>query len=240
MVGIIYKYESPSGKVYIGQTINLKDRRRCFNNINKRYSGTKFMKAIKKYGRENFKFSIISQIICDDKTELRNQLDELEKFYIKKYDSYNNGYNMTEGGSGSKGCFQTEESRKLISEKAKGRKNAFLGRHHSEETRKLLSEKAKLRVKELNPFFGKHHSEESKKKISKANGMPVVQIDKNTGEIIAEYGSANLASIALGSVRGRSEILKVCNNYVSPSGKRYLTALGYKWKFKESSTTSKS
>ena len=28
--GIIYKYTSPSGKVYIGQTINEKDRRNTF------------------------------------------------------------------------------------------------------------------------------------------------------------------------------------------------------------------
>ena len=34
MKGIIYKYTSPSGKVYIGQTTNEKKRKRVFLNEN--------------------------------------------------------------------------------------------------------------------------------------------------------------------------------------------------------------
>lgn len=47
MIGTIYKLTSPSGKSYIGQTINLKDRKRCFYNPNKYYSGHKLDNAIK-------------------------------------------------------------------------------------------------------------------------------------------------------------------------------------------------
>ena len=47
--------------------------------------------AIRKYGKENFKVEII-----DNCTE--EQLDDLERFYIAKYNSYENGYNLTRGG----------------------------------------------------------------------------------------------------------------------------------------------
>lgn len=33
---------------------------------------------------------------------LHQRLDELEQYYIKKYDTFNNGYNSTEGGFSGK------------------------------------------------------------------------------------------------------------------------------------------
>ena len=87
MIGTIYKLTSPSGKIYIGQTTNLKDRKRCLYNPNKYYSGHRLDNAIKKYGIENFKYEIIIQIIDSDKIRLREKLNELEIFYIEKYNS---------------------------------------------------------------------------------------------------------------------------------------------------------
>ena len=237
--GYIYKITSPSGKSYIGQTINLKDRQRCFYNKNKYYSGTKMDNAIRKYGSENFIYEILIHTSSNNKFNLRIVLDSLEKFYIKKFDTYYNGYNMTLGGSGSKGCFQTEESRNLIRQKAIGRKGSMLGKHLTLEQRKKVSDFAKTRLREKNPFFNKKHTKETKLKIKLANGKPILQLDLE-GNIINEYKSAREAAASLGKLKSNSEIIKVCNNYVSPSGKHYLTALGYKWKYKEGSTTSKS
>jgi group I intron endonuclease len=239
MIGTIYKLTSPSGKIYIGQTTNLKDRKRCLYNPNKYYSGHKLDNAIRKYGIENFKYEIVIQIIDADKIKLREKLDELEIFYIKKYNSYKDGYNMTLGGSGSTGCFQTEESRKLISEKAKGRKGSMLGKHLTEEQKKKLSDFAKTRTGDRNPFFGKSHSDEAKKRIGTANSIPIIQLDLD-GNILNEFPSAKEAARNLGKPKADSEIIKVCKKYVSPSGRHYITALGYKWKYKEGSTTSKS
>lgn len=237
MIGTIYKLTSPSNKVYIGQTIDVRRRKESFYNPNCYYSGHRLDNAIKKYGAESFNYEILIQIIEDDKTKLRNKLDELEIFYIKKYDSYKNGYNMTEGGSGSKGCFQTEESRRKISIKAKGRPSPFKGRKISEYQRQILSLCAKERIGDKNPFFGKEHSIEAKNKIGEANSKPVIQINKDTDEVMAEFSSAKSAEESLGKPRANSEIIKVCRGYISPSGKKYITALGYKWKYKESSTT---
>lgn len=236
MIGTIYKLTSPSGKMYIGQTTNLKDRKRCLYNPNKYYSGHRLDNAIKKYGIENFKYEIIIQIIDSDKIRLREKLNELEIFYIEKYNSYKEGYNMTLGGSGSAGCFQTEESRKLISEKAKGRKGSMLGRNLTEEQRKKVSDFAKTRIGDKNPFFGKSHSDEAKKRIGTANSIPIIQLDLD-GNIINEFPSAKEAARNLGKPKSDSEIIKVCKKYVSPSGRHYITALGYKWKYKEGSTT---
>ena len=239
MIGTIYKLTSPSNRCYIGQTINLVERKRALYNPNKYYSGHRLDNAIKKYGIENFQYEILIQIVESSKEKLREKLDELEKFYIEKYDSYNNGYNMTLGGSGSNGCFQTEESKGKISEKAKGRKGSMLGRHLTEEQKNKISNFAKTRTGEKNSFYGKTHSEEAKLKIGRANSIPILQLDLN-GNVLAEFPSAKEAARSIGKPRADSEIIKVCKGYISPSGKRYITALGYKWKYKEGSTTSKS
>ena len=86
-----------NNKVYIGITTrSLKER---FNQHKySRYSmDTKFSRALKKYGIENFEI----QLIEDEITSLK-ELYEKEKYYISKYNSYNNGYNSTLGGDGCK------------------------------------------------------------------------------------------------------------------------------------------
>lgn len=88
----IYKITNiVSGKSYIGQTImSIQDR------MNKHYSHAKVATtgtdyAIQKYGRENFKVEQICE--CAEAN-----LDDLERYYIQYYDTYNNGYNLTIGG----------------------------------------------------------------------------------------------------------------------------------------------
>jgi hypothetical protein len=50
--------------------------------------------ALYKYGVDNFDF----KQLCECPIE---ELDELEKYFIQKYDTFNNGYNLTLGGQGS-------------------------------------------------------------------------------------------------------------------------------------------
>jgi len=74
------------GKKYIGQHAG---------SINDNYlgSGVLLTKAIEKYGKENFKKEILE--ICK-----KEELDEKEKYYIKKYNANEdeNFYNLSEGG----------------------------------------------------------------------------------------------------------------------------------------------
>lgn len=91
----IYKATNKiNGKVYIGQTVDYKSRlwqhRRCYEK-----EDCDFHDAIKEFGFDNFEWEVIGT--CEEE----NRADDLEKFYIEKYDSYRNGYNMTKGGKGA-------------------------------------------------------------------------------------------------------------------------------------------
>ena len=87
-----------NGKNYIGQTNNLKVRwNKHKNDLNKnKHINRHLQNAWDKYGENNFKFEIIKE--CNN----TDNLNELEKHYIKKYNSnnINFGYNLTSGGEG--------------------------------------------------------------------------------------------------------------------------------------------
>lgn len=106
--GIIYKYTSPSGKVYIGQTVNEQSRRNNFLRINESYAGDKIDKARLKYGPENFKYEVILKIETEDQKYLLDILNKSEIYYISKYNSIINGYNILEGGDQT-AAVKTEE-----------------------------------------------------------------------------------------------------------------------------------
>lgn len=97
-VGIIYKYTSPSGKVYIGQTRNEQSRRQRWFNEELPYAGPKINAARKKYGATNFRYNVIFEIKTEDEYILMTTLNNKEKEYIQIYDSITNGYNLSEGG----------------------------------------------------------------------------------------------------------------------------------------------
>lgn len=261
--GVIYRYVSPNGKSYVGQTTDEHKRKLCFNN-KKYYSGSRLDNAIKKYGAENFTYEVLYRNEYLTIEEAIEDLNLKEQEYIEKFDSYNNGYNMTVGGEGVRGLFPTPESvekmrsnlkkyylthsnpfqgkkhsdktRKVLSEIASkriGNKAAMYGKHLSKRQREILSEYAKQRTGEKNPFFGKVHNDNTKKKISEANSVPVLQIDAKTNKVIAEFSSAIEAGKSIGNPRLNSEIIKCCKGYISPSGRHYYTCKGYKWKYKE-------
>ena len=94
----IYKIENKiNGKIYIGQSLNIeerwKDHRNIgFNSNNKNYNYPLY-KAFRKYGIDNFNFSIVEE--CSQK-----ELNIKEIYWIKYYNSYCDGYNQTMGGDG--------------------------------------------------------------------------------------------------------------------------------------------
>lgn len=111
---IIYKVTSPSNKIYIGITTKSLDiRKKEHLKSSRHWKQITLYKAFNKYGFENFIWEVI------DTAEDLNQLREKEKFYIQKYDSFNNGYNSTLGGDGIFGYKQTEKTKKDLSAKSK-------------------------------------------------------------------------------------------------------------------------
>lgn len=93
----IYKIENlVNHKIYIGLTKNI-GRRRCrhFGDLKRNVHDNHFLqKEYNIYGAENFSFNIEYENDCTD-----YEIGEKEKEYIKKYDSYRNGYNQNEGGN---------------------------------------------------------------------------------------------------------------------------------------------
>ena len=115
--GIIYKVTNTvNGKVYIGQTIHELHKRQIkhFSKANEEKPSMYFHKALKKYGKDSFTWDIIEQ--CSSKREL----DDMEFHYIKQYDSFKNGYNMTLGGEGTIGRVCKESTKLKISKTKTG------------------------------------------------------------------------------------------------------------------------
>lgn len=98
-MGLIYMKTSPSGKSYIGQTIQ-PEQKRWKAHINSAYNLTdaryncKISRAIRKYGAENFQTTILEDNIPD------NLLNEKEQYYISLYNTFKEGYNASAGGEG--------------------------------------------------------------------------------------------------------------------------------------------
>jgi len=146
-----------NGKIYIGQDKN--------HNSNYYGSGKLIKKAIKKYGKENFKKEILEE--CKTK----KQLCEREKYWIKKLKSrYNEGgYNITEGGEWGDVYTHNPNLEKIknkLSISHSGNKNGMYCKKHTEESKRKMSENSKGMLKgDLNPAKRK----DVREKISKSN-----------------------------------------------------------------------
>lgn len=66
------------------------------------------------------------------------KLDELEEYYIKRFDTYRNGYNMTFGGYTTTGMKASEETRRKLSQIRKGRKGAPQSEQQKQEQSRRL------------------------------------------------------------------------------------------------------
>lgn len=195
---VIYKTTNLSnGKIYVGKD--------CGHPSGYLGSGTILKKAIKKYGRENFKKEILET--CD-----LSNINEREKYWIAKLNARNPkiGYNITAGGDGAGfgkdntfyGKKHSDETKRRISEGRTGEKNPFFGKfgedhpwfghHHSDETCEKLSIYSSGENNpmfgmsgEKSPNFGKHLSDEQKAKISAANKGKVrsEEVKKHLSEI---------------------------------------------------------
>ena len=98
MIGIYKIQNLTNGKCYIGQSKNIKRRwkdHRCSanNSVDHNYNNPLY-RAIRKYGIENFSFEVIEECLV-------SELNDKEKYYIQKYNSFFNGYNLTLGGDSS-------------------------------------------------------------------------------------------------------------------------------------------
>lgn len=195
IIGYIYKITSPNGKIYIGQTINKKQRKYHYN------SGD-YKQQIKLWNNVNFydwnpaeTFEIIEKCYCGKEKCI---LNEKEIYWIKYYDSFKNGLNCNEGGNGNLGHIPSIESRKKMSD-------SKIGVKHTEERNKRKSEYTK----------GRTHTEESKKKMSE-NKI------KNMTDAVKEKISKGLKGNknGIGNKGNAKKIICLTNNKIYESIKK--------------------
>lgn len=94
MKGYIYKITNKvNGMSYIGQTRYTVEFR--WRQHQHKQDNTYFHNAIQYYGADNFEVETLEE--CDVKV-----LDSREIFYIAKYNTFNQGYNLTIGGGGKR------------------------------------------------------------------------------------------------------------------------------------------
>ena len=210
-MGHIYKITNKeNGKMYVGQTIMPVEKRwHCHKMA---WQGNRHCQALydafDKYGIENFQIEEIEE--CKDK-----DLNEKEMYWIKYYDTYNNGYNLTIGGDGNR-RLDTELIRQLwdeglstgqIAEELGYTKNGLV---------KHLWDYENYSVDE-----GRHRGAKNK---GVTNGKPIEKYSLD-GVYIETFPNANVAAESVGKGRKDSGNIRACAH-----GRRK-SAYGFRWKF---------
>lgn len=133
----IYKITSPTGRVYIGQTVNLWRRYRCYRSNHSSVSfQIKLYKSFKKHSFYSHSFMILEE--CE-----KEQLNNREIYYIRKYNSAaKSGLNCLGGGNSIHSQSQetirkraekligipcSDETKHKISKANKGKNNGMYG-----------------------------------------------------------------------------------------------------------------
>ena len=144
---IIYKATNRiNGKCYIGQTRHsLAERKRIHLTKANQGINTHFYSAIRKYGADNFDW----ETLCVANS--KEHLNELETFYITKYNSIKHGYNMVDGGDNNIMDIESVRTKHDIvmqSDEVRSKISASMKKYRAEhpfteEHKRKLSEKAK-------------------------------------------------------------------------------------------------
>lgn len=146
--------------MYIGQTVKPIEKR-WKHHIKYAQSGCQYKlhRAIRKYGVENFTVEEVMWVEADDRQVLNSKLDFLERFFIKRFNTRYDGFNMTDGGEGFSSGSLSSTHRLNISRAKKGKKRGNL----SDEWKRKIGESCKNHP---TPYKRKPLSQEHRRKIS--------------------------------------------------------------------------
>lgn len=168
----IYIIVSPKGKVYVGQSVNLRKRKYEHFRLlrSQKHSNKHLQRAYNKYNGD-LEFYVI-EYISDISI-----LTEREQYWMDAFNSYDCGYNQTVAADSSVGITRTEEQRKVTSKivkslwqdaefvsKVKSSRQKYLDKP---ETRLKMSEASKEAARN-DPERCARHSEIMKEKCASA------------------------------------------------------------------------
>jgi len=174
---VIYKIlNKANGKFYIGST-NKVSRRWTHHKSNLKYNrhcNQKLQRAYNKYGKDNFEFSIISEV------EESNLLLEEQKYLDTLKPFGENGYNISKfAGSPMKGKSHTQEVKELLSRKLSGVNHPQWGKEPSETHRMKISDANKRFTDEQEfSFWKRNEAGESKNSIAREFGIHPTNIKR--------------------------------------------------------------
>jgi group I intron endonuclease len=228
VTGYIYRIDNlENGKFYIGQTIQGISKR-WNEHVSDTRSGCTYVihAAMRKYGIEMFTIETIHTIEGETKDVVKKQLDQLEIDFI---DNMKPEYNVTKGGSGSRG---TTGIRRF------GEDNPFFGKKHSEETRRKLrdyhlgipgiipTEETRRKISESkkgekHPNYGKGLSKDALENAAKINSKKIDQYTKD-GIYITRFDSLKDAAA---SINVTTSSISICLKG------RTKTSGGFVWKY---------
>ena len=194
----LYRFTSPSGKIYIGITKNVSKRWQQHARAANRGSKNTIHAAIRKYGFDNFKKEILI-------TSTFSYVKEME---VKAVAAFNcitpHGYNLTKGGDGIVGFKHSDETKISIAK-------ALIGHTVSDKTKESLSKSLKGK---------KIHTDDSKRKISKfqfrrqkSREMREKLSNSTKGKRAAHVTDEFLKTIqakAAAAVRGQDQVKVTC------------------------------
>ena len=115
-----------TGVMYIGRTAETFAKRwgihRCTLKA-KRHNNSHLQNAWTKYGGDAFEFKVLEVIPQGDISdkEFVDYLNEREIILIDEHDTFENGYNQTEGGGGTRGWEMSEATKEKIGAALKGK-----------------------------------------------------------------------------------------------------------------------
>lgn len=209
---IIYKATNIiNGKVYIGFDSVWPKRQKShkfssFNSNGQDYN-FKFHRAIRKYGWEAFEWE---EICCSKDGEYL--LNEMEKYFIQQYDSYNNGYNMTLGGEGCFGRIFTKQSKEKISKGNKGKIRSEKFKQDVSKSRKGFKHTFEAKIKISKTHTNRIHTDEARRNMGGNRGTPNAKdyllIDPNG----VEYKVTNLAEFCRNNPQYKLHSRSISNN----------------------------
>ena len=150
MTGIYLITNKVNGKKYVGQSIDIEERWKRHIIASKK-SELHIHRAIRKYGIDNFDFSILEECSVD-------KLDEREIYWISELDTYNNGYNMTIGGKGHNLYLDPKEREQKKKEVAKRSGKKYRDSH--KEKRRELQRKYRKNHPDYDKKWEENHKEE--------------------------------------------------------------------------------
>jgi group I intron endonuclease len=188
IAGIYFIINNIDNKLYIGSSINCKNRAYqhvCKLNKNK-HTSPHLQNAWNKYGPKNFDFLIIACVLDI------NDLCKIEQDFINEFKSYikSIGYNMSPTAGNTLGIKLSPETITKLSKATSGKNNPFYGKKHTDHTKRILSTKAiENNKKNGNSFLNKKHSITSKEKMRLARRRIKFSCDQ-TKEIFLSTGDA--------------------------------------------------